>query len=190
MTTDVHIRSTATRWRNLSDQLTATIEAVPADRWDNQSPCRDWRARDVVGHLVEWMPGLYLSSAGLPPLAAPSVDDDPVAAWKAADAAVYAVLTDPDLAARATRSPAGEMTLAELIEMTGLMDLLVHRWDIARATHQDERLDPEEVRTFATGIQPEMTEPMVASGHFQAPVDVGADADDQTRLLAFTGRRP
>ncbi len=74
--------TTAARWRTLSDQLTATIDAVPADRWDDPSPCEDWRARDVVGHLVEWMPGLYLSSAGLPPIDPPSVETDP--GWRVA----------------------------------------------------------------------------------------------------------
>lgn len=182
--------TTAERWRTLSDQLADTIDAVPADRWDDPSPCPGWRARDVVGHLVEWMPGLYLGSAGLPPLDAPSVEEDPAAAWRAADAAVYAVLTDPDLARHPTSSPAGEMSLEDLIAMTGLMDLLVHRWDLARATGQDETLDPDEVGQFAAGLDPAMTEPMVASGHYQRPVSVAADADDQTRLLAFTGRRP
>ena len=180
---------TARRWHRLSDQLTATIEAVPADRWDDPSPCPDWRARDVVGHLVTWMPGLYLNSAGLPPLDPPNVEDDPAGAWREVDTAIAALLADPDLAGRATSSPAGEMTVAELVAMTGLMDLLVHRWDLARATGQDETLDPDEVRRFAAGLDPAMTEPMVASGHFQPPVTVSADADDQTRLLAFTGRR-
>ncbi len=180
--------TTAARWRNLSDQLTATIDGVPPDRWDDQTPCEDWVARDVVRHLVEWMPGLYLSSAGLPPLEAPSADDDPAAAWRATDAAIYAVLVDPELAGRATSSPAGEMTVDELIAMTGLWDLLVHRWDIARATGQDERLDPDEVRNAIAGIDPGMSDPMVASGHFKPPVGVAPDADDQTRLLAFFGR--
>lgn len=182
--------TTADRWRTLSDQLAATIDAVPADRWDDPSPCPGWRARDVVGHLVAWMPGLYLGSAGLPPLDAPSVEADPVGAWRATDGAVYALLTDPELARRPTSSPAGEMSLEDLIAMTGLMDLLVHRWDLARATGQDETLDPDEVEQFAAGLDPAMTEPMVASGHYQPPVLVADDADDQTRLLAFTGRRP
>jgi uncharacterized protein (TIGR03086 family) len=178
--------TTAERWRNLSDQLTATVDGVPADRWNNQSPCEDWVARDVVGHLVDWMPGLYL---GGPVPDAPSVDDDPAAAWRATDAAIYAMLTDPERAGRVTSSPAGEMSLEDLVAMTGLWDLLVHRWDLARATGQDERLDPDEVRGALAGLDPAMSEPMVASGHFQPPVDVDSGADDQTRLLAFFGRR-
>lgn len=182
--------TTADRWRTLSDQFAATIDAVPADRWDDPSPCPGWRARDVVGHLVEWMPGLYLSSAGLPPLDAPSIETDPAGAWRAADQAVYALLTDPELAQRPTNSPAGAMSLEDLIAMTGLMDLLVHRWDLARATGQDDTLDSDEVAQFVAGLDPAMTEPMVASGHYQQPVPVPDGSDNQTRLLAFTGRRP
>jgi hypothetical protein len=31
---------------------------------------------------------------------------------------------------------------------------------------------------------------MVASGHYGRPVEVPADADEQTRMLALTGRTP
>ena len=28
------------------------VAAVPEDRWSDQSPCEDWKARDVVRHVV------------------------------------------------------------------------------------------------------------------------------------------
>ena len=32
--------------------------------WDNPAPCDGWTARDVVDHLVTWVPGFMSSSAG------------------------------------------------------------------------------------------------------------------------------
>ena len=73
----------AARTRTLADDLTRRVEAVPADAWDRPAPCEGWTARDVVRHLVEWMPAFFLAGwdVEVPPM--PSVDEDPVAAWAA-----------------------------------------------------------------------------------------------------------
>jgi uncharacterized protein (TIGR03086 family) len=81
------------------------------------------------------------------------------------------------------------MTLEALVAMTGLMDLLVHTWDLARATGQDETVDAAEASAFLTGIEP-WDAALRSSGHYGPRVPVPDDADDRVRLLAFTGRRP
>lgn len=180
---------TAERWRRLSAEFTRRAEAVQNGAWSRPAPCEGWVARDVVRHLVEWMPGLFLESAGLPVPKGPAVDDDPVGAWRAVDDAIQAALEDPQAAQRVTETRAGRMTLEQLVEMTGLMDVLVHTWDLARATGQDESLDPDEVHAFLVGIEP-WDAALRSSGHYGARVPVPADADEQSRLIAFTGRRP
>ncbi|HYO37326.1 MAG TPA: TIGR03086 family metal-binding protein [Geodermatophilus sp.] len=181
--------TTAQRWRRLADDLTRRVDGVPPGRWDDPAPCEGWVARDVVRHLVEWMPSLYLPAVGLPVPGLPSVDDDPAAAWRATDAAVSALLADPDLAGRPTSTRAGDMTLEALVAMTGLMDLLVHTWDLARATGQDETIDAGEASAFLAGIEP-WDAALRGSGHYGPRVPVPDDADDRAKLLAFTGRRP
>jgi uncharacterized protein (TIGR03086 family) len=172
----------------LADEFTVIAWDAPG-AGKSSDPPEGWVARDVVRHLVEWMPGLYFGSTGMPVREAPSVDEDPAGAWRAVDHAVAAVLADPELCKLPTRTPAGEMTLEELVAMTGLMDLLVHTWDLARATGQDERLPPDEVHDFLVGIEP-WDAALRASGQYGPRVAVPDDADEQTRLLAFTGRRP
>ncbi|MGY1606265.1 MULTISPECIES: TIGR03086 family metal-binding protein [unclassified Geodermatophilus] len=181
--------TTAQRWRKLADEFGRRVDGVPPDRWDDPAPCEGWVARDVVRHLVEWMPSLYLGAVGRPLPDMPPVDDDPAGAWRAADAAISALLADPATARLPTATRAGGMTLEELVAMTGLMDLLVHAWDLARATGQDETLDAAEVSGFLAGIEP-WDAAMRGSGHYGARVPVPDDADDQAKLLAFTGRRP
>ena len=53
----------ADRYRRLSDAFAATIAAVPDDRWSSPSPCEDWTARDVVGHVVASQ-GMFLGFVG------------------------------------------------------------------------------------------------------------------------------
>ena len=144
---------------------------MPANRWDDPAPCEGWVARDVVRHLVEWMPSLHLPAVDLPVPAGPSVDDDPAGAR------------------RLTSTRAGEMPLEDLVAMTGLMDLLVHAWDLARATGQDGTIDADEASAFLAGIEP-WDAALRSSGHYGARVPVADDADDRAKLLAFTGRRP
>jgi len=181
--------TTAQRWEDLSAGLVRRIEGVPEGRWESPAPPEGWVARDVVRHLVEWMPGLYFGSTGLPQPEGPSVDEDPAGAWRVVDQAVATALADPETAGLPTDTPAGQMTLEQLIEMTGLMDLLVHTWDLARATGQDERLPPDEVHGFLVGIEP-WDAALRASGQYGPRIHVPEDADEQTRLLAFTGRQP
>ncbi|MGR7026541.1 TIGR03086 family metal-binding protein [Geodermatophilus sp. URMC 62] len=181
--------TTAQRWRHLADGFGRRVDGVPDGRWDDPAPCEGWAARDVVRHPAEWMPSLYFPAVGLPVPTAPSADTDPAGAWHAVDEAIRALLADPDVAGRPTSTRAGDMTLEALVAMTGLMDLLVHTCDLARATGQDETLDREEASAFLAGIEP-WDAALRSSGYYGPRVPVPDDADEQTRLLAFTGRRP
>ena len=179
----------ADRYRKVAAAFTERVNAVPADAWENPAPCEGWVARDVVRHLAEWMPSLFFTSAGLEEPAVPSVDDDPAAAWAAINAAVQAALDDPDIASRGFDMQVGRFSLEQAVDMFGTGDVLIHTWDLARATGLDETLDPDEVHTMFAGMEP-MDEPMRNSGHFGPRVIVPDDADEQTKLIAFTGRTP
>ena len=177
------------RWRRAAARFSEAVDAVPADRWESPAPCEGWVARDVVRHVVEWMPGLVLGSAGLPFGPFPSADDDPVSAWHALDGALQGALDDPVASAKEFDSPAGHLRVDEAIGMLCVGDIVIHTWDLARATGLDERLDPDEVHAMYEGMLP-MDEMLRASGQYGPRVDVPEDADEQTKLLAFTGRRP
>ena len=68
------------RYARIADQFTRRVEAVPPGAWDAPAPCEGWVARDVVGHLVDWIPGLLVEGWGLQPPAHPAVQDDPAGA--------------------------------------------------------------------------------------------------------------
>jgi uncharacterized protein (TIGR03086 family) len=184
--------SVADRYRRAAEGFSARVDAVPDDSWDRPAPCEGWVARDVVAHLVEWVPAFF-AGAGGPDLAAGTpADDDLVAAWHEFDAKLQAALDDPAVAGSTISHPyAGTHRFDEAIATFVLADVVVHTWDLARAAGLDERLDPELVHELASGMlamPAEIDDAMRSSGQYGARVDVPADADEQTQLLAFVGR--
>jgi uncharacterized protein (TIGR03086 family) len=178
----------AERFRNVAAAFTERVAAVPDDRWDAPAPCEGWVARDVVRHLVEWLPDFFHGRAGLPRPEVPSVDDDPLGAWAAVRDSLQAALDDPEVAGREFDTGMGAMTVADAMAGFGVGDVLVHTWDLARAAGLDERLDEGEVARIYAQMQP--MDEMLRGPMFGPKVPVPDDADAQAKLLAFTGRTP
>lgn len=181
----------ADEYREIAGRFTALVEAVPDDAtWNRRSPVPDWTARDVVGHLVEWFPGFLTGGTGIALPQCPGVDDDPVAAWRTLSDGVQALLDDPASAATTLRNPhIGEVPLPEAISRFFTADVFMHTWDLARATGQDETLDPQRCAAMLEGMLP-LDDLLRSSGQYGPRVEVADDADAQTRLLAFIGRDP
>jgi len=158
--------------------------------WTVPAPVVGWTALDVVRHLVEWLPAFLASGSDvrLPP--GPSVDDDPVAAWQHQVDAVQAVLDDPATAGRMLSNPhIGEVPLDQAIDRFYISDVFMHTWDLARATGQDDRLDPALCADLLAGMEP-IDELLRQSGQYGPKVAVPDDADVQARMLGFIGRDP
>lgn len=179
----------ATRYRHIAGQFTERVEAVPEDAWENPAPCEGWVARDVVRHLVEWLPGFFFDTWDIDAPPIPSVDDDPAGAWAAVDTTFQSALHDPAVAGRERDTRMGRSRFDETFDMIGTNDIFIHTWDLARAAGLDERLDPDEVHRYLVGAEP-MDEMLRSSGHYGPKVPVPEDADEQTRLIAFLGRQP
>ena len=161
-----------------------------ATDWDAPAPVDGWTARDVVRHLVEWFPGFLSSGAGIALPAGPSVDDDPVGAWRVQADAVQALLDDPSTAGKVLSNPhLGQVPLDQAVSRFYTADVFLHTWDLARATGQDDRLDAERCARMYEGMLP-MDEVLRSSGQYGPCVPVPDDADAQAKLLGFIGRDP
>jgi uncharacterized protein (TIGR03086 family) len=139
--------------------------------------------------MVEWMPGFFLGSVGVEVPKIPSVDDDPVGAWEVVSDALQAGLDDSEVAGREFEMRVGRYTVEQAVGTFCVGDVLVHTWDLARATGLDESLDADEVHRLFEGMQP-IDDILRQSGQYGPRVDVADDADEQTKLIAFSGRRP
>ena len=142
------------RYRRVADGFTRRANAVPAGAWGNPAPCDGWVARDIIGHLVGWIPPFLHDGAGVELPAGPSISTDPARAWSTMKDAIQTLLDDPQQASGTFSHPqAGEHRLDDAIGMFILGDVLIHTWDLARATGLDETLEAAEVAGMFEGMQ-------------------------------------
>lgn len=179
---------TAGRYRRLAAAFTAKVEGVTGDAWDNQSPCEEWTARDVVAHVAE-ATGMFLGFVGLEAPPGPDAAGDPLGSWIVARDAMQAALDDPAVAGAEFEGMLGRQSLASAADRFLCTDLVVHNWDLSRATGQDEHLDPADVADVVAAMEP-LAPTMRRPGVIGPAVDASEGADAQTRMLCFLGRRP
>jgi uncharacterized protein (TIGR03086 family) len=189
----------AARYRRHADAFERKVAAVRPEQWSNQSPCEAWDVRDLVEHVVV-MHAVMLRPLDRTISPARSVNDDPLAAFQAARADVEAVLEDPSLAATECDTPNGRMTVAQQIDEVVSDDLVLHGWDLARATGQDDVMDPDDVErqwSINSAIPAELMEKYRTPGAFGPGIEVygpevkvPVDASLQDRLLGLIGRDP
>jgi uncharacterized protein (TIGR03086 family) len=176
------------RYRRLAASMTKRIEGVPDDAWSNQSPCQQWTARDLVAHLVD-VHGRFQSLVGRDLVEHPAVEDDPAAAWAAVRDQMQADLEDPAKVDEEYDGRLGRSTFGRAVDGFICFDLVVHGWDLARATGQDETIEPRDVEWVQAGVDA-MGDVMRSNGVIADPVEPPPDASPQDRLLAALGRHP
>jgi uncharacterized protein (TIGR03086 family) len=188
--------STTTRlYGTALDRVTAVVRAVPTDRWAAPTPCPDWSARRLLGHLLDGQHQVLAMVTGAVPRS-PVTDpaeldalagDAPVATWRRTAAETVATLAGvpPDTT---VGTPLGSGTVAELLGIA-LVEPVVHGWDLAVATGQPAELDDEAVAALLPEVLA-LGRQLQASGMYRAAVDLPQDAPAADRLLAALGRDP
>ena len=102
---------------------------------------------------------------------------------------MQALLDDPARAPAEYDGYFGRTSVEDTVEKFLGCDLVVHAWDIARATGQDEKLPEDEVTVFYELMLP--FGDMLRMGGVCGPeVPVPATAPMQDRLLGLMGRTP
>ncbi|HEX6148673.1 TIGR03086 family metal-binding protein [Nocardioides sp.] len=176
-------------------QVTADVVfGVDDDQLSDRTPCPEYTVADLLDHVhglsIAFAEAARKTAAG----AAPSPDGSRLGPkWR--DDIIAAL---GDLAA-AWREPGAfeGVTMAGPVEMPGdaaalvaLNEVVVHGWDLARATAQTYDPDPGAVvlcREFVASFEAPANDD---GGLFGPPVDVEEDASDLHMLLGATGRRP
>jgi len=175
----------AERYRRLSQGFAEKVAQVPADKWDAPTPCEGWVARDVVKHVAE-TPNIFFGLIGHE--AAP-LPDDPVEAFAVARERMQTALDDEATATTEFDGFMGRSTFENAVDRFVNVDLVIHNWDLSRAAGLDDRLADEDVARVQEGMAQMPEEALRSPRAFGPAVDPPADADAQTRLLCFLGRR-
>ncbi len=180
------MESVTERYRRLAARVTALVRDTAPSAWANPSPCAEWTARDVVRHLVD-IHGRFQALVGREPAPHPSVDDDPLGAFAAVRDQMQADLEDPARVDEEYEGRFGRSTFGTAVDGFVCFDLVVHGWDLARATGQDETIDPRDLARVQAAVDAG-AETMRANGVIGPPVEPAPGASDQDRLLNALGR--
>ncbi|HWD55637.1 MAG TPA: TIGR03086 family metal-binding protein [Acidimicrobiales bacterium] len=174
-------------YRLVSDGFDAVVRTVTPDQWDTQTPCEQWKARDVVAHVVEGHRGIIAGVRGGESVLL-GAGDDPKQAWEEACRGIADITADPGALATEIDGPTGKASTGEIIGRFVTMDVLVHTWDLARTVGADERLDEDSVRQAYEALKPMdamIRQPRVFGPKLEPP----PGADIQTEFLYFLGRQ-
>lgn len=181
-------KSLSERYTAAADNFTRLVEGVRD--WDAPSPVEEWTARDVVGHLVTWVPGMVGGGSGLAFPEGFDASADPVTAWAALDARVRAILAEPSEAGAVHSNPnTGEAPVEKVIDQYVTPDLVFHAWDLAKASGQDPELDEDYIAGAYAGMS-QMSDMIRGSGQFGEQQPVADDASTTDKFFAFIGRDP
>ena len=177
---------TSERYRTVADGFTARLSGVAPDGWSASTPCTDWTVRDLVAHVVGTNRRVLATVEGTEPVEV-DANADLAAQWLEARGAIADAVGDEARAATVVSGIFGEQPFESLVGRLLCSDTLIHTWDLARATGQDERLDPQAMAKSMEFLAP-IDEAIRRPGGFAAKIAPAADADDQTKFLNFCGR--
>lgn len=177
----------ASRFDRKATPLTRIVDQVPEQAWSNPSPCEGWSAADVLEHLIDTERTFILTHGGDMPELPPKVSDGPALAWRTHAEAVARALIDPRVGEKPQDTPFGTSTVGEVFDDFYGFDLIVHRWDIARAAGMDARLTEAELETIDAAAEG-WGDQLYGDGICKEPIDVPADTSREVRVLARFGR--
>lgn len=172
------------------------VRGIRDDQLGDRTPCDAANVADLLDHLGGLCVAFRMAAEKSTPAggATPRADGSQLeSGWRDRIAA------DLDALAAAWRDPAAYrgMTMAGPIEMPGeiaalvaLDEIVVHGWDLARATRQDYAPDEALVLSSLGFAQSFEVPDGVTDGPFGPPVPVPDDAPALDRLVGATGRDP
>ncbi|MFI5934779.1 TIGR03086 family metal-binding protein [Actinoplanes sp. NPDC051494] len=115
----------------VADRVGLLISGIKPDQWDDPTPCPEWDVRALVRHLVL---GNVMDTSGL--LTRPPAHRELLAGFDETAVALLAAFRVPGVADRILEVPFGRVSGLMALHLR-LTELLVHGWDIARATGQE-----------------------------------------------------
>ncbi len=182
------------------DAATAAFEArlvaVRPDQWGLPTPCEGWTVKDLADHVLggnRFSPVLLAGGTAAEALGVARSGDfsgDPVDSYRGSVAEQRTAFAAPGALEVRVNHPMGTVSGKRFAGMR-TFDLLVHTWDLARATGGDEALPVDLVAGMLVLMEP-VADALGGSGAFGQGRS-GALPDDATaqhRLLDLSGRRP
>ncbi len=174
------------------------VDNVRPDQWAAPTPCTEWNVRELVQHMAGGN-AIFATvvtrerpSGPVTPeeRAGDRLGDNPSEGFRAAGRKLHDALSAPGALEEQFDTPMVGMQPGSMIVHMRINELLIHGWDLARATGQPANL-PEDLAEQALamwrqrlGDRPREQTP------FGTERTVPDDAPASDRLAAFLGRQP
>ena len=176
------------------DEVSRLVDGISQDQLGAQTPCTDWKVRDLINHLVGGAKMFAISAeTGSVPddvlgslMTEDQVGDDFKQSWKEASSRATAAFNAPGIEEKSVTLPFGEMP-APVAATIAVFDVTTHACDLATATGQ--QIQDTELLGLALEAGKQMVGPdLRVPGFFDAEQPCADDASPADRLLAFAGR--
>lgn len=174
------------RYQRVAHGFGSRLAQVGAAQWSAPTPCLEWDVRALGTHVIATH-GRAVAAVTKAESREVDPDADLLAQWSAATDAVTRLLEDPEGLSAMVSGLFGEQSFESLVSGLLCADTLLHTWDLARATGQDDLLDVDAVAIAMQFLEP-LDEALRRPGGFAPKVASPPGADAQTRLLNFGGR--
>lgn len=173
-------------------RIAALLGGLPDSALDAPTPCAESSVATLLDHLMGLSEGLAASArkepTGAPQASADHLDPDWRAILPGRLGALAAAWREPGAGEGMTSAGGLTMPAADVAAVT-LDELVLHGWDLARATGQPYDPDPRDVAVILPFLEAFGSEQGVP-GLFGPAVPVPGDAPAFDRALGLSGRDP
>ncbi len=166
------------------------VAGAKPNQMDDPTPCDKWNVKQLLDHIsgaskygVGVLGGAQASGEAHDAAKAGTTVD----AYDKATKQLLATAKQPGALQKMVKGPGGEMPGGQFLAII-TNDILIHGWDLAKATKQDTKLPAGLVETIYAAMSPGFAN-LSKTPAFKPMVPVPANADTQTKLLAGLGRK-
>lgn len=152
------------------------------------TPCEGWEVRDLLDHLNGGARAFAAAVEGRP-VRARELGDEPVAVVAEALHEFEDAIRAPGALDQTVETPFGSMP-GDAFARLAALDLLMHLWDLARATDQRPEVSQAVVESADGFARQAISDDLRRPGLFGGEVAAPPTADSLDALAAFTGRQP
>lgn len=170
------------------------ISAVRDEQWAAPTTCPDWRVRDLVSHLAAGNTLFAGALRGQPPVPGGPAPADPgqpasalAASYRESADNLLDAFRQPGALERAITVPFGTVPGIAALHLR-ITELLVHGWDLARATGQRPAFPADLAEQELAFTRSKLADIPPGRSPFGPPQPVADDAAAIDRLAACLGR--
>lgn len=174
-------------------QMLPTLAGIRADQLSASTPCPEWNVQNLITHnikVADYAYGIFQGNNTTNPMEV----GDPLPSQGARDAFAAGTTRVLDLLKsikdlnQVVETPFGPMPIASFV-MFPTLDIIIHKWDLAKGTGQDTSLDAG-LSEACFGVMQMGAEMGRQGGFFGPEIQVPITASIQDRLLGLSGRQP